>query len=475
MCHFGIARCDITPPVGIYHRMWGAATHDQATGIHRPLCATALIFQCSPEASQEKRQVFVTLDHCLLWSSEMEQLLATIERQTGIPSANIVVTFSHTHAAGLMGMERTELPGGSHIPNYLNWMANEISDIVIKATECIQPVTITYGTGHCQLAAHRDFWDETNQQYVCGFNPEGPTDSTVVVARVTAEDDKPVAILVNYACHPTTLAWANTLISPDFPGATREVIEQVTGTLSVFLQGTSGDLGPQEGYVGDPNVADKNGRQLGYAALATLESMPPPGTNYHYSHPVISGATLGAWTHQPLAESERIDKSIWHQKLWTIELPYHENLPTQESVLMEQEKWSSWEREAQESGNEKREKECRAMVERTTRQLTRLRPLPSGTTFPLPVWMLRLGDAFWIFVHGEPYHIFQENLRKRFPDQVLVISSLANGSILGYLPTRETYGKGIYQELISIVSEGSLEQVIDAVAGAIDACIHETR
>lgn len=42
---FGVARRDITPPVGIYHRMWGAASHDRSTGVHRPLTATALVFQ----------------------------------------------------------------------------------------------------------------------------------------------------------------------------------------------------------------------------------------------------------------------------------------------------------------------------------------------------------------------------------------------------------------------------------------------
>ena len=43
-CRFGVARRDVTPPVGIYSRSWGAATHDVAEGVHRPLTATAAVF-----------------------------------------------------------------------------------------------------------------------------------------------------------------------------------------------------------------------------------------------------------------------------------------------------------------------------------------------------------------------------------------------------------------------------------------------
>ena len=44
----------------------------------------------------------------------------------------------------------------------------------------------------------------------------------------------------------------------------------------MFLQGASGDTGPRDGFVGDTEVADRNGRQLGYAALSALESIPTP-------------------------------------------------------------------------------------------------------------------------------------------------------------------------------------------------------
>ena len=52
---FGYAQGDITPPVGIYHRMWGAARHDKATGVHRPLLADVLILESSDESGVDNQ------------------------------------------------------------------------------------------------------------------------------------------------------------------------------------------------------------------------------------------------------------------------------------------------------------------------------------------------------------------------------------------------------------------------------------
>ena len=35
-CRIGAARRDVTPPVGIYNRNWGAAVSDVASGVHVP-------------------------------------------------------------------------------------------------------------------------------------------------------------------------------------------------------------------------------------------------------------------------------------------------------------------------------------------------------------------------------------------------------------------------------------------------------
>lgn len=468
MCLFGVASCDITPPVGIYHRMWGAATHDRATGVHRPLIASVLCFKALDRHDPlEAERVLVALDHCLLWGQEMAALLAKLSSASGLAKEQLAITFSHTHGAGLLGGERASLPGGDQIGPYLESMGDELAELVQTTRRQMEPATITYGSGHCDLAAQRDFWDEDSQQFVCGFNPQGMGDDTVVVARVTAAHGRLLATVVNYACHPTTLAWQNTLISPDYPGALRELVEQTTGAPCIFLQGASGDLGPREGFVGDATVADRNGRQLGFAALSVLESLPPPGTRFVYTGPVVSGATLGSWAHQPLPPEELARSRRWQVRRWTVDLPYRPDLPNREQTEKDRQHWLSQEQEALKRGETSRARDCRAMVERMTRQLKRLDGLPPGEHLPFAINLWRQGGAFWVLVSGELYHLFQRELRQRFPGVPIIVATLTNGWLPGYLPTADTYGKGIYQESIAIAAPGSLEKLLRSVSQQI--------
>jgi len=469
ICGFGIARGDITPPVGIYHRMWGAATHERATGVHRPLQAAALIFRAvdaPPGVDQE--QVLIAVDLCLLWAREMNTLLQTICTRTGLAREQVAVTFSHTHGGGLPGLERVELPGGDLIPAYLDTLGEKIAGLVQEARQAVRQATVTYGAGRCTLAAQRDFWDEDTGQYVCGFNPEGSADDTVLVARVTGKDGGLLATIVNYACHPTTLAWQNTLISPDFPGATREVVEQATAAPCVFIQGASGDLGPWHGFVGDVDVADRNGRQLGYAALAALEALAPPLTRFKYDGPVVSGATLGAWSYAPLQENDILRLKRWQCRRWTTDLAYRSDLPSLEETQTELRAWEDREATARRDGNLPAARDCRAMAERMTRRLTRLKDLPPGV-FPFPITLWHVGDAFWLAIEAELYNHFQRALRERFPGLPIMLATLTNGSRPSYLPTADVYGKGIYQESIAVLAPGCLEELLSEIGNQIQA------
>jgi hypothetical protein len=463
-CRFALAHADITPPADIYHRMWGAAKHEQATGVHRPLRATVAVFA---PLEGPGRQVLVALDHCVLGAVEHQNLVSTVSAISDAAAEEILVVFSHTHGAGLMGLDRAGLPGGHRIPPYLDQLGETVGNLAKNAIDSLVPAAIVYGHVRCALGTHRDFWD--GLQYICGHNPGVPVDDTVVVARICGESGSTLATVVNYACHPTTLAWDNTLISPDYIGSMRELIERETGVACLFLQGASGEIGPREGFVGDPAVADRNGRELGYAALSTLTALPKPGTNFVYAGPVVSGATLGAWKHVPLSPEALAAKALWRRERWEERLPYRPGRPSVTETESALTTLHSEESAARAAGDETRATECRALAERKSRLLHRLRELPQGDSYPLQVVFWRIGDAVWIGVQGESYSLLQTELRRRFPDKTLIIASIAADWGASYLPPREIYDTGIYQESIAVVAAGSLEQLIASIASRLSA------
>ena len=42
-------------------------------------------------------------------------------------------------------------------------------------------------------------------------------------------------VIVHHGCHPTIMGPPNRLITPDYPGVVRRVVERATGALCLFL------------------------------------------------------------------------------------------------------------------------------------------------------------------------------------------------------------------------------------------------
>ena len=150
-----------------------------------------------------------------------------------------------------------------------------------------------------------------------------------------------------------------------------------------------------------------------------------------------------------------------------MELDYRTDLPTLEQAKSELDRWQTEEQSAHDGGDSQKARDCRAMAERMTRVINRLVNLPPGRSFPLPITLWRVGDAVWLAVEGEHYNVLQRALRERFAGVPIIVATLANGSRPTYLPTKDTYGKGIYQESIALLAPGSLEQLIRAIGDEV--------
>src|SRR4051794_35687531 len=413
----GIARTDITPPTGIYARNWGAAKHDIADSIHRTLTLTALTL--SP-ASGAQTLVVVEAD-LGGWKSPQvfRDFFSRLHQAVSVEPANLIFALSHTHSAPLLMVAEESLPGSSL---HRTWMMELFDSAVRTIREAMETRflgKIEWHAGRCGLAANRDLPDPdlSKKRTVCGYNPNSDPDDALLVGRITDAPGRVRATLVNYACHPTTLAWENTAISPDYVGAMRETIQQATKAPALFLLGACGELAPRYQYVRDPEVADRHGRELGFAALGTLNGMEPPGAQLAYAGVVESGAPLAVWTHEPNEPStalRAVSKSV--------SLPL-KNWPTTEEL-------------------DQQLHECtdRALQERIRRKLNIRLGIGDGPSFELPIHVWRIGDAVLVGSCCEAYSILQRELRRRFPTTTILCMNLINGSI-GYLPPAELYDK----------------------------------
>jgi len=446
-CRFGVATRDVTPPVGIYARSWGAATHEVAEGVHLPFAATAAVF--APIAGDAPTLALVAVD--LGWFQHLPDergLRESIMRATGLDEATLVINMSHTHAGANLNSQLADKPGGELIQPYIEHLTEQISAAILEAREALAPAWVTYGTGSCALATNRDLWDAEAARFAVGYNPDAPADDTLLVARVTGEDGELRATLFNYACHPTTLAWANRQLSPDYIGAARAVLEDAFGAPALFLQGASGELAPRDDYVGDTAVADHNGRQLGHAAAAAIEGLPPPGTRFVYSGIVASGANLGTWEYQPCEEAQLRASEQLAARVTDVELRRKEDIGVVEALA------GATPDSVQEQ-------------EKALRRRFLSEALGDGPVYAMPVWTWRLGEALLVAIPNEPYSVFQVELRRRFAGTPLLVLGVTNRTF-GYLSPEETYGTGLYQEQQSPFAPGCLEQTIEIAARALD-------
>jgi hypothetical protein len=377
-------------------------------------------------------QVVIALDLCFLWAKEMQALLGEVAKQTSLRTDQITVTFSHTHAAGLYGSERHIFPGGELIAPYLAFLAKRVADVVRQARRGPPTAFISYGIGRCNLA----------------FKCDGVADDTLIVARVTEEvTGNLLGTIVNYACRPASLGPHNYRISPDFAGAMRELVEQATDAPCIFLQGACGNLDPRENSSNDPEVADRNGRQLAEAALAVLGGMPGVAS--------VVDDVLDRLTY-------------WRRKTWTLPLAYRPDLPQWNDLATERDRLFAEEQAARNRGDDTRAVECRHEAELAVRSMSLLLGLPRGDHFPFPITLWQLGTAFWLAIDSLPFQDLQMKLRQRFPETPIMIMTLANGIRASYLPRAEDYGTEAGRGFAAVLAVGCLEELTEEIGRTIE-------
>ncbi len=237
----GVDRIDITPPVGF--RMQGAMRRTEGSvGIESPLLATVLVL------ADEPKVVIVDCDLIGFDLPLAERIRQTIGDRVGTPRSHVTVGCTHTHNGPCTA--RSAL-GGVHdvggepaereaLDAYIENLVGQLAGVAELAGKNRRPARAAGGRGQAPVAINREELNDDGRILV-GRNPEGTTDHNVDVLRVDDLEGHPIAVLTSYAAHPVVMGYHTYLLSSDYPGVVRRIVEQVTGATCLFLTGAAGN------------------------------------------------------------------------------------------------------------------------------------------------------------------------------------------------------------------------------------------
>jgi hypothetical protein len=320
---------------------------------------------------------------------------------------------------------------------------------------------VAAAAGACDVNVHRRYRHQG--AIVCGKNPAGVNDPTLVVLRIDRLNGQPLCALVNYACHPTINAHLNDLVTPEFPGPLRSVVEAELHCPVLFLQGATGDLTSHESYTGDITAYRRIGRRLGHAACELLLSLDTLPREHRFREVLQSGAPLAIWEYVPVAEREQ---PLAVEDL-TVRLEPNDRLPSAEEltrrVTEAKQEWSA----AQQTGEPAALKQASWKLRRSSILLRVRERLSEPGALDLPLCLVRLGDATLVFAPHEFFNVFARDLRAALPGPVAVVCYTNESNT--YLPDAPGYDEGGYEVSMARYRQGSLEAVRDAVLERVHA------
>ncbi len=398
----GTARANITPYVGAFLAGFGNRDHG-CEGIHDELFARALVLQ-----GGETALCIVSCDLIGLTRESVGTIRKQIEAATGIPAAHVMLACTHTHSGHTMGLLRH--PGLD--PELVHVTEKKIAGAAIMAHRSVAGAALGAGKGRARIGVNRRE-KKPEGGVVLGKNPEGATDPDVAVLRVDDAAGKPLALVVNHACHPVVLGGRNYQVSADYPGQVAAFVEGVyPGAVCLYLNGCCGNINPTV-VGGTFEDVRRNGTFLGCEAVQVAEGIRTGPAQLAVRSTVVEVPLA------PLPSAEEARATV-EQRTRVLE----EQLAKGEisRALYDADWLRGWARDVM------------AEYSKTDRQRTR----------PLEIQALRFGDALLIGTPGETFVEIGLAIKGASPLRNTLVAAYANGNV-GYIPTAKAFDEGGYE------------------------------
>ena len=247
----GAAKRSIAPPFLTHMGGFGDRTAT-FTGVHDDIFVRALVLD-----DGTAQLVLMGSDLMAIDAKMVELVRAEIEKATGIPAQNILVSCSHSHSAP--SYYQLERRGETELP-LRDFLVEQFVKTALEAYEARVPARIGFRIGVLEGATRNR--QQENEEVI---------DTQVGVLRVEElEGRKIIAILFNFTGHPVIVGSDNLLLSGEYPGAACRAVENLMGGVGIFTQGACGDVTVHRS--GDPFLeVERVGRLVAGEVIKTAE------------------------------------------------------------------------------------------------------------------------------------------------------------------------------------------------------------
>lgn len=391
MSKVGVCKVDITPPIGIdfvgYHRETGI------NNIEERIYGTVFVFE-----KGEMKTVFISIDNIGMLVEDTNMIRERVASELHVPFERITVVYTHTHSG-------PETVGDDPlVQSYKTILVNNVVQGAVTANKNLKRCEVGWGVTTGGIGVNRRERTSDGRAKM-GINIEGVVDKRIGMLAIRDAETKELSgIIVFCTAHPNVLKGDSDVLSADYPGMAREILERIVNCPIIIVQGAAGNVNAK--YRGSREALT----QMAYMLSGHVLTMLPTVTY----NPIVTVRTISSTMQMKLKDIPEIDeiRSMGQlaEKQWGVN--------TDEWLTIVLEKYKQG-----------------------MRQLS----------IDLEVQLFQVNDGMFSGIPMEPFSEMSLEVKERLQNELAFFGGYMNGYI-GYLPTTEEFVYGGYEvELNPIV------------------------
>lgn len=231
MMKVGYAETDITPTTPIdtigFNRI-----DNISRGILKPLLAGVTVWEA------EELCCLITIDSIGFKTELCEEVRKVIGKAIGVLTEKVMICFSHCHSA----------PNADAAPEYFELVCKKVEAAAKEAVIQMHEVSVGWGNAHVDIGVNRR--KESNKM-----------DSRAGILKIIdARSNEMKLLIIRLTAHCNALKRDNYMISPDFFGDVRELLQERYKCPVMIIQGAAGNIAPKY-FKSRENPIDAMGEQ----------------------------------------------------------------------------------------------------------------------------------------------------------------------------------------------------------------------